>query len=431
MNPTLKFENVSKLYRTGMTRTSLPTILNLSMNNLLGRKRITDNRSFWAVKDVSFNLEQGQSLALIGPNGAGKTTILKLLANITKPTYGAVRYEGRMTALIELGAGFHPDLSGRENIYLNGSILGLNKDYIRRRFDAIVDFSELEEFIDTPIKRYSTGMAVRLGFAVAANLDANILLVDEVLAVGDIAFRHKCMKHIHEILDRGTILIFVSHNMGLLKAVCNLGLYVDHGKLRYFGATNEAIEEYYRIQNEKRIEEMQSNSYLTSRNEGYIEITKLELLGPDSKIAKNFRSNQPIIVSIHYFANSPITQMAVVLRIRRADGLSCSVIYSNLDGINYSVGKGAGFIKITINPIQLFTGVYYIVATFKDVSRGITYSIESSEWFRVIGNSIGLEDQDGVFEPNRVWDLNQSVTDNKHVRIDSTGMAHNLHDETG
>ncbi|HIE57822.1 MAG TPA: ABC transporter ATP-binding protein, partial [Anaerolineales bacterium] len=216
MKPTtptvIQFQNISKRYNLGMTRTSLPTAAYQWGRSLLKPAKSQERQKkqyLWALKDVSFDLQRGESLALIGPNGAGKTTILKLLAGITTPTSGNIQINGKLSALIELGAGFHPDLSGRENIFLNGAILGLTRAEVQRKFDEIVAFSELEQFIDTPVKRYSSGMAVRLGFAVAASIDPDILLVDEVLAVGDAAFRQKCMERIRSMLNQGTSIIFV------------------------------------------------------------------------------------------------------------------------------------------------------------------------------------------------------------------------------
>jgi lipopolysaccharide transport system ATP-binding protein len=208
----VRFENVSKRYRLGLARTSLPSLAQAALKQALAGRagKQAQAREFWALQDVSFELHAGESLALIGRNGAGKTTILKLLANITQPTSGRVETFGQLSALIELGAGFHPDLTGRENVYLNGTILGLSRREIDLHYDEIVEFAELAQFIDTPVKRYSSGMTVRLGFAVASCLTPDILLVDEVLAVGDASFQQKCMARIRELLKNGTSIIFIS-----------------------------------------------------------------------------------------------------------------------------------------------------------------------------------------------------------------------------
>ena len=202
------------------------------------------DKELWAVKEVSFAVRPGESLGIVGHNGSGKSTLLKMLTGILKPTKGQIHLRGRVGALIEVGAGFHPDLSGRENIYLNGSILGLSRAEIARKFDDIVSFAGLEKFIDTPVKRYSSGMYMRLGFAVAANTAPNILLIDEVLAVGDAFFQRKCLRHLKEFVRQGGTVVFVSHSMAQVAELCETCLWLDHGALRYHGPTQEAIEHY-------------------------------------------------------------------------------------------------------------------------------------------------------------------------------------------
>ncbi len=204
------------------------------------------NKLFWALRDVSFTLEQGEILGLIGKNGAGKSTLLKILSRITEPTQGEARLLGRVSSLLEVGTGFHPDLTGRENAYLNGAILGMTKDEVSRKFDEIVEFSEVGPFIDTPVKRYSSGMYVRLAFAIAAHLEPDILLVDEVLAVGDIAFQKKCLGKIGEISrGEGRTIIFVSHNLSSIKSLCSRVLLLDEGKLICDSDPTKAIQEYH------------------------------------------------------------------------------------------------------------------------------------------------------------------------------------------
>src|SRR6266446_3456528 len=206
----LKFDNVSKKYRVRQESPADGTknVLARKLKSLIGR-----SSDFWAVRDVSFDVERGQALGIIGHNGAGKSTILKLLYNITTPTRGEITIRGRLSALVEIASGFHPELTGRQNVYLNGSLLGMRRSEITRKFDSIVDFSEIPAFIDTPVKRYSTGMYLRLGFAIAAHLDPDILLLDEILAVGDAAFQAKCIARITELKKAGKTIVFVSHNL--------------------------------------------------------------------------------------------------------------------------------------------------------------------------------------------------------------------------
>ena len=203
-------------------------------------------QEFWALKDVSFHVNQGEVLGIIGHNGAGKSTLLKILSRITKPTVGEVRLRGRVGSLLEVGTGFHPELTGRENIFLNGAILGMRRHEIQSKFDQIVEFAEIEQFLDTPVKRYSSGMYVRLAFAVAAHLEPEILIVDEVLAVGDLSFQRKCMGRMREVGRSGSTILFVSHNMPAVEALCTRAILMDHGKVALDGAVHDLVQEYHR-----------------------------------------------------------------------------------------------------------------------------------------------------------------------------------------
>lgn len=237
MAPLIRVEQVTKRYRIGQW---LPTLREaLSRSN-----RAQDDRYHTAVDQVSFALQPGEALGIIGPNGAGKTTILKLLAGVTQPTSGQITMKGRFAALIELGAGFHPDLTGRENIFLNGAILGMSKREIQRRYEQIIDFAGVSAFLETPVKRYSSGMYARLGFAIAAHVEPAVLLVDEVLAVGDYAFQQKCYAHMALLRQQGTTLIFVSHNMEAVRRVCARGLVMYRGQAIFQGSAGEAVIAY-------------------------------------------------------------------------------------------------------------------------------------------------------------------------------------------
>src|SRR6266446_1252884 len=237
----LKFDNVSKKYRVRQESPADGTknVLARKLKSLIGR-----SSDFWAVRDVSFDVQRGQALGIIGHNGAGKSTILKLLANITTPTSGEITIFGRLSALIEVGSGFHQELTGRENVYLNGSILGMRRREISEKIDSIFDFAGVRQFIDTPVKRYSSGMYVRLGFSIAAHLDPDILLLDEVLAVGDAAFQAKCIQRIAQLKNEGTTIVFVSHNLGAVESLCNRTMLIKEGQIYKSGATREVISAY-------------------------------------------------------------------------------------------------------------------------------------------------------------------------------------------
>ncbi len=238
MQPSITLDQVSKRYRIGRGLTNLRNLFTIDRNDT------NPNKYHWAVRDVSFILQPGEAMGIIGPNGAGKTTLLKLLSHVTKPTDGSIRVNGRLSALIELGAGFHPDLSGRDNIYLNGTILGMKRADIKSRFDAIVNFAGIGDYLDTPVKRYSSGMYARLGFAIAAHVDPQILLVDEVLAVGDYAFQQRCYARMDELRSQGTSLILVSHNMEAIRRVCGRGLVMYRGEDIFNGTAAEAVVAY-------------------------------------------------------------------------------------------------------------------------------------------------------------------------------------------
>ena len=259
--PAIRVEHLSKRYRLGLTHAgSIRELVGRFTDRLLGRRQellahelakasgnvqqLDADGNFWALKDVSFDVPVGQALGIIGRNGAGKSTVLKLLSRVTAPTEGHVEINGRVASLLEVGTGFHPELTGRENVFLNGAILGMTKAEIRRKFDEIVAFSEIQEFVDTPVKRYSSGMYVRLAFAVAAHLDPEILIVDEVLAVGDAVFQKKCLGKMGDVAQQGRTVLFVSHNMQAIGALCNSALCLEGGRVSFLGPVREAIDQY-------------------------------------------------------------------------------------------------------------------------------------------------------------------------------------------
>ncbi len=243
----LKFDNVSKRYIVRQEAAE-----NASRHRIIRKIQSLRRaaREFWAVRDVSFEVKRGETLGIIGHNGAGKSTILKLLANITTPTSGEISINGRLSALIEVGSGFHPELTGRENIYLNGSILGMRRREITEKLVRIVDFAGIQQFLDTPVKRFSSGMYVRLGFSIAAHLDPDILLLDEVLAVGDASFQSKCLQRISELKQAGTTIVFISHDLGAVERVCDRVLLMKGGRIVKSGSAREVINAYENDENQ-------------------------------------------------------------------------------------------------------------------------------------------------------------------------------------
>lgn len=402
MQPVIRFANVSKRYNLGLTRASLPSVISGWAKQAVkrGDDSSADKKYHWALRDVSFELERGQSLALVGPNGAGKSTILKLLAKITNPTSGNVEINGQLSALIELGAGFHPDLTGRENIFLNGAILGLSYQDIQKRYDEIVAFSEIEEFIDTPVKRYSSGMTVRLGFAVASCIEPDILLVDEVLAVGDASFRQKCIDRIKSLLHNGTSLIFVSHDMGLVRAVCERALYIEHGQLQHAGSSGEVIDLYNQVLEKRRVEKLNRSDEAEG---GDVEITKMDVVDSDGNLVTETFGDAPLEIRVHYTAFRNIGKANALVRIYRSDGLSVCLFRTSLDEFPVTLEKGEGVISVKLDSNQLFGGMYYAVAWMMNAEDTNGSANGATDWFEIKNRTTGREAYDSVFEPKRMW----------------------------
>ncbi len=253
---------------------------------------------FWALQDINFEIRQGDRLGIIGKNGAGKSTLLKLLSRITEPSTGTIRIKGRVASLLEVGTGFHQELSGRENIYLNGAILGMSRSEIKKKFDEIVEFSGVEKFLDTPVKRYSSGMYVRLAFAIAAHLEPEILIIDEVLAVGDAEFQEKCIGKMDEVGRSGRTILFVSHQMGLIAQLCNKALLLDNGKGKFIGSVEEAILAY-------NTKDLHNLVYDNSKSNKDIYLHKIELLNSAGEIVNRFKHNESIYIRMSAYCRLP------------------------------------------------------------------------------------------------------------------------------
>ena len=305
MSTAILVENVSKLYRLGETKRDQLvadfrrwwTKLQLSRRSQPngGGVEPVEEGDFWALKDVSFEVKTGSAMAVVGVNGAGKSTLLKIISRITAPTKGKVRFMGRIGSLLEIGTGFHPELTGRDNVFLNGAILGMNRAEVKSRFDAIVDFAEIDEFINTPVKRYSSGMYVRLAFAVSAFLEPEILILDEVLAVGDIKFRTKCLKRLEQLINRRHTILFVAHDAGLITKYCDSALWLERGSIKAYG-TAESVAEQYQSANRPAEQVTGQNVH---GGTGEVVVTAIELLDEDGQPQQSLACGDRCFIALH------------------------------------------------------------------------------------------------------------------------------------
>jgi lipopolysaccharide transport system ATP-binding protein len=282
------------------------------------QSEVDDNNDFWALRDISFRIGRGEVVGIIGRNGSGKSTLLKLLSRITEPTSGEAFIEGRVGSLLEVGTGFHPELTGRENIYMNGAILGMNKREINQRFDEIVSFSEIDQFLDTPVKRYSSGMFVRLAFAVAAHLEPDILLVDEVLAVGDVEFQKKCLGKMKDVAGQGRTVLFVSHNMGAINNLCSRALLLEKGRLVLDSTAEETTDRYlgYQVVESAIVSEEEINKRMEGKilmDFPYVRLRKISLLDKKGQSKNVFDADEPIYISLEFECLQSVPDLRLVV----------------------------------------------------------------------------------------------------------------------
>jgi len=364
----LKAEHIFKRFRRGELHDSLRDLLPAIARRLARRRgeRVLAKEEFWALQDVSFSVARGEAFGIIGANGAGKSTLLKLLCGIMRPTSGALEVNGRLSALIEVSAGFHPDLTGRENIYLNGTVLGLSRAEIRQRFDAIVAFSGLEEFIDTPIKRYSSGMYARLGFSVAAHVDPEILIVDEVLSVGDYTFQRKCMEKMTSILRSGATVIFVSHN---LEAVCNLcgrAMQLERGRVVDIGASRDVVAGYLAGSGPRARGAPGRDAF----------ITQVTVRGEDGPRI-HFRAGEKCYVDVAVSSHGHSERLAVVIVIKTREAIMVfDTSTVRLGAESFSLRNGQSVVCHFALDLHLAAGSYYIAAIVRRHDIGKDYD----EW---------------------------------------------------
>lgn len=369
-------ENISKQYRLGQIGTgSIAHDVNRWWYRIRGkedpylrigaesdRTKKASSNYVWALKDVSFSVAQGEVLGIIGRNGAGKSTLLKILSRTTLPTTGSIKVKGRIASLLEVGTGFHPELSGRENIFLNGAILGMSRQEITRKFDEIVDFAGVAMYIDTPVKRYSSGMYVRLAFAIAAHLEPEILIVDEVLAVGDADFQKKCLGKMKQVSDNeGRTVLFVSHNMAAVDALCTRGLVMNKGRVVFDGKTSEALTMYART----NIVQSGRGSVLFTGDEPerfgekvYNRLQSLELTNADGEVTDTFMMGQKMVISILTDILKPSDDFEIGIGIGNYHGVFPHYFVSSWEGFSSIPRTGLSRIEVEVPKVVLFPGEY-------------------------------------------------------------------------
>jgi ABC-type polysaccharide/polyol phosphate transport system ATPase subunit len=355
----LTFDNVSKKYRVRQESAALGSnnVLLRKLRALRGR-----NTDFWAVKDVSFDIQRGEALGIIGHNGAGKSTILKLLANITTPTCGEITINGRLSALIEVGSGFHQELTGRENVYLNGSILGMRRREIADKLESIFEFAGVRQFIDTPVKRYSSGMYVRLGFSIAAHLDPDILLLDEVLAVGDAAFQSKCIQRITELKQAGTTIVFISHDLGAVEALCDRVLLMERGKLVANGKPREVIHEYEASAGRVALNGPPAHEN-ASPSKKAAEITSITF--GQGEQPQSFRTGGPFVACVECVIEEEVPDAVFELFFYSQDGELRCQFTTEFGHEKIKLHRGRSAVEFSCAELSLLPGLYYLDATIK------------------------------------------------------------------
>lgn len=407
--PVIQFEHVSK--RFNFYDGNASTVLESLIERISPGKRahLTANPDLWAVNDVSFEVMAGQSVGIIGKNGSGKSTALKLMTHILHPTKGRVTVRGRVSALLELGTGFHPDLTGRDNIFLNAAILGLQKETIAERYDRIVEFSELGEFIDMPVKHYSSGMYMRLGFSVAIHMNPDILIVDEILAVGDQAFQLKCLDRIHDMLRDGVTLIMVSHNLDVMRKMCSHLIWMEKGVVVASGLTDDVANEYDSYSagfDTVSMQQVESLANFKRSGSGEAQITAVRILDSNGNEEKQFKTHDSLTIEMDYIAHEEIEQPEFGLAIYREDGLHVNGPNTQFAGFDIEKIDGEGVVSYTISDLPLLPARYLVTVAISDGHFPHSYDYhEQAYTFRIVPG--GTKEQWGAVEiaANWTWTL--------------------------
>jgi lipopolysaccharide transport system ATP-binding protein len=423
----ISFENVSKEFTLQLER---PRSFQELFLNLLRLRKNHDKEKFWVLRDVSFAIDAGEMVGIVGDNGAGKSTMLKLISNIIEPSLGKISINGRVSALLELGAGFHPDLTGRENIYLNGSILGFSRTQMAKVFDNIVGFSELERFIDAPVKHYSSGMHMRLGFSIAIHVQPDILLVDEVLAVGDQTFQLRCLDKINELKRQGVTIILVTHDLETVRTMCTRAIWLEDGQIQAEGKVDHVIDQYLAqvLDADGKILRQAEGARQTSGpsssacgslapssacgslapssacgslaqkdatwrwGSGEAQITCVQFLDDQGQEQRSFRTGEPFIVRIHFEAQQRIDKPQFGLALYHASGFHINGPNTVFSGLDIEAIHGQGYIDYIIERLPLLEGTYLTSVSLYDQQGIHAYDFHHQAYtFRVRPGNITRE----------------------------------------
>jgi len=402
----IEVKHLTKEYQLGhrgsLKETALNALRRMSFQKVKVRER------FKALDDVSFTIEEGEVVGIIGHNGAGKSTLLKHLANISKPTKGRVSVNGSVAPLIEVGAGVNPELTGRENIFLNGAILGIPKKIINRQLDEIIEFSELEQFIDTPVKRYSSGMTVKLGFSIATSMDADILIIDEVLAVGDLAFQRKCFDRMASLIDKqNKTVLLVSHNIRQVARMCTRTLLFDHGKILMDGKSVDVCNKFYEIENQLISENINKKSVAEIESDT-VKINDITIVSESGAPIDTITTGEPLRINININILKPINKPEIVIGTHTTDFVYLTA--SSTDACNYKLGDlNKGGYKINFEHLYypLKPGVYAVRIAFFDQNRNVLFSGENLIFFTVENKALeSKEPPSRIINIPSKWDVN-------------------------
>ncbi|HEY9404333.1 MAG TPA: ABC transporter ATP-binding protein [Pyrinomonadaceae bacterium] len=416
MKPIIQVENLSKLYYLGRHSQASATpggafinAFTSPLRMLARRRRLAEAKPFWALQDLSFEVRRGEIIGIIGRNGAGKSTLLKILSRVTKPTSGRADIYGRVGCLLEVGTGFHPDLSGRENIYLNGAILGMKREEIARKFDEIVDFAESGDFLDTPVKHYSSGMYLRLAFAVAAHLEPEILLLDEILAVGDTAFQRKCLGKMQEVSHAGRTILFVSHNMAAVQQMCERVLLLDSGRLREQGTPGAVITHYLKDASQEEHGDFDLTNHPARLPGCEPVIRRLTLSADGGPSSTRFHPGQEMAVELLLEPAAIIREPRVAISIEDHAGQRITTVASYFQNDVLPDIESPCRVRCAL-PVRLGSGRYLLSVSIANKYQGMIDGLHHAAWFEVVwsNNFDNGEAYDPVYGPAltpSTWEL--------------------------